>query len=286
MARPGSDGEPSRRLRVSPFRRHVPAPTAGLLDGHQGGGGQGIAVRETIRRCQQRPFSVEDRENVGHPEAVHAPCPPGGGCQTVRAGGRRSRQASGPPLSMTAHGGRCRASGCGTAGWSASGPGAPPRRAARPRLTEGSGQHGAHVDLGRNLVWPATLNLNWWNARVRVAGSSTLGWGTASPVIANTGHLRYRRGQALAHPASGLHLVTPAVLVWKTVYRAAAVEQLNAFFRRSVVRCLGEAWESAWAIEFIPIMAAVATASHARESCAAFQHTSMTSLRTPAFRRG
>jgi hypothetical protein len=76
MARQGSYWEPSRRLRGGPFRRHVPPPTNGLLDGHEGGGGQGFAVRETILRCQQRPFGIEDREKVGHPEAVHAPCPP------------------------------------------------------------------------------------------------------------------------------------------------------------------------------------------------------------------
>lgn len=80
-----------------------------------------------------------------------------------------------------------------------------------------------------NIVLPATLMLDWWDARLRVAGSSTLGWVTASLVLANTDHLRYRRGEALAHQASCLNLVTNAVMVWNTVYMAAAVEQLNAF---------------------------------------------------------
>jgi TnpA family transposase len=111
------------------------------------------------------------------------------------------------------------------------------------------------VELGMNIVLPATLILDWWDELLRVAGSLKLGWVTASMVIANKGHLRYRRGEALAHQACCLNLVTNAVIVSKTAYMAAAVEQLNAFFRRSVVRCLGEAWESAWAIEFIPIIA-------------------------------
>ena len=80
-----------------------------------------------------------------------------------------------------------------------------------------------------NIVLPATLMLDWWDELLRVAGSSTLGWVTASLVLANTDHLRYRRGEALAHQASCLHPVTNAVMVWNTVYMAAAVEQLNAF---------------------------------------------------------
>jgi hypothetical protein len=76
MARQGSYWEPSRRLRVSPFRRDVPPTPEGPLDGHEGGGGQSFAVREKILRCQQHPFGIEDREKVSHPEAVHAPCPP------------------------------------------------------------------------------------------------------------------------------------------------------------------------------------------------------------------
>ena len=80
-----------------------------------------------------------------------------------------------------------------------------------------------------NFVLPPTLMLDWWDERLRVAGSLTLGWVTASLVIANNGHLRCRRGEALAHQASCLNLVTNAVMVWKTVYMAAAVEQLTAF---------------------------------------------------------
>jgi hypothetical protein len=76
MARQGSYWEPSRRLRVGPFRRDVPAPTEGLIHGHEGGGGQSFAVREKILRCQQHPFGIEDREKVSHPEAAHAPCQP------------------------------------------------------------------------------------------------------------------------------------------------------------------------------------------------------------------
>jgi hypothetical protein len=70
MARQGSYWEPSRRLRVSHFRRDFPPPTEGLLDGHEGGGGQDFAVRETILRCQPRPFRVEDGQKVGHPELI------------------------------------------------------------------------------------------------------------------------------------------------------------------------------------------------------------------------
>ena len=55
--------------------------------------------------------------------------------------------------------------------------------------------------------------LDWWDARLRVAGSLKLGWVTASLVIANNGHRRYRRGEALAHQASCLNLVTNAVMV-------------------------------------------------------------------------
>jgi hypothetical protein len=62
-------------------------------------------------------------------------------------------------------------------------------------------------------ILPATLILDWWDERLRVAGSLTLGWVTASLVIANKGHLRYRRGEALAHQASCLNLVTNAVMV-------------------------------------------------------------------------
>jgi hypothetical protein len=76
MVRQGSYWEPSRRLRVGPFRRDVPPPTESLINGHEGGGGQGFAVREKILRCQESAFGIEDREKVGHPEAVHAPCPP------------------------------------------------------------------------------------------------------------------------------------------------------------------------------------------------------------------
>jgi hypothetical protein len=76
MARQGSYWEPSRRLRVSPFRRDVPPTPEGPLDGHEGGGGQSFAVREKILRCQQHPFGIEDREKVSHSEAAHAACPP------------------------------------------------------------------------------------------------------------------------------------------------------------------------------------------------------------------
>jgi hypothetical protein len=46
-------------------------------------------------------------------------------------------------------------------------------------------------------------------------------------VVANKGQLRHPRGEVLAHQASCLNLVTNAVIVWNTVYMAAAVEQLK-----------------------------------------------------------
>jgi TnpA family transposase len=46
-------------------------------------------------------------------------------------------------------------------------------------------------------------------------------------VVANKGHLRHPRGEVLAHQASCLYLVTNAVIVWNTVYMAAAVAQLK-----------------------------------------------------------
>jgi TnpA family transposase len=46
-------------------------------------------------------------------------------------------------------------------------------------------------------------------------------------VVAKKGHLRHPRGEVLAHQASCLNLVTNAVIVWNTVYMAAAVEQLK-----------------------------------------------------------
>src|ERR671922_420282 len=46
-------------------------------------------------------------------------------------------------------------------------------------------------------------------------------------VVANQGHLRHPRGEVLAHQASCLNLVTNAVIVWNTVYMAAAVAQLK-----------------------------------------------------------
>jgi TnpA family transposase len=49
----------------------------------------------------------------------------------------------------------------------------------------------------------------------------------AALVIANKGQLRQRRGDALAHQALCLNLVTNAVIVWNTVYMAAVVEQLK-----------------------------------------------------------
>ena len=137
-----------------------------------------------------------------------------------------------------------------------------------------------------NIVLPATLMLDWWDELLRVAGSLKLGWVTASLVIANNrpSTLPPRRGTRPSGqlPQSG-HQRGHGVK-YRLYGRSRGVTQ--RVFRRSVVRCLGEAWERAWAIEFIPIIAAVATASHARERCAAFQHTSMTRLRTPAFRRG
>lgn len=58
--------EPSSR----PAPARFPTPAEGFIDGHQGGGGQGFAVCEKILRCQQRPFSVEDGQKVGHPELI------------------------------------------------------------------------------------------------------------------------------------------------------------------------------------------------------------------------
>jgi TnpA family transposase len=49
----------------------------------------------------------------------------------------------------------------------------------------------------------------------------------AALVIANKGQLRQRRGEALAHQALCLNLVTNAVIVWNTVYMAAVMEQLK-----------------------------------------------------------
>jgi hypothetical protein len=46
-------------------------------------------------------------------------------------------------------------------------------------------------------------------------------------VVAHQGHLRHPRGEVLAHQASCLNRVTNAVIVWNTVYMAAAVEQLK-----------------------------------------------------------
>jgi TnpA family transposase len=46
-------------------------------------------------------------------------------------------------------------------------------------------------------------------------------------VIANKGQLRRKRGEELTHQASCLNLVTNAVILWNTVYMAAAVEQLK-----------------------------------------------------------
>jgi Tn3 transposase DDE domain len=46
-------------------------------------------------------------------------------------------------------------------------------------------------------------------------------------VVTNQGHLRHPRGEVLAHQASCLNRVTNAVIVWNTVYMAAAVEQLE-----------------------------------------------------------
>ena len=46
-------------------------------------------------------------------------------------------------------------------------------------------------------------------------------------MIANKGHLRRKRGEELVNQASCLNLVTNAVIVWNTVYMAAAVAQLK-----------------------------------------------------------
>ena len=46
-------------------------------------------------------------------------------------------------------------------------------------------------------------------------------------MVANKGQLRQSRGEALTHQALCLNLVTNAVIVWNTVYMAAAVEQLS-----------------------------------------------------------
>ena len=70
MERQGPYWERSRRLRVGLLRRDVPPPTEGLIDGHEGRGGQGFAVREKILRCQQSPFSVEDGQKVCHAELI------------------------------------------------------------------------------------------------------------------------------------------------------------------------------------------------------------------------
>jgi TnpA family transposase len=46
-------------------------------------------------------------------------------------------------------------------------------------------------------------------------------------MMANKGQLRHSRGEALAHQALCLNVVTNAVVVWNTVYMAAVVEQLK-----------------------------------------------------------
>jgi hypothetical protein len=46
-------------------------------------------------------------------------------------------------------------------------------------------------------------------------------------MVANKGQLRRKRGEELANQASCLNLVTNAVILWNTVYMAAAVEQLK-----------------------------------------------------------
>jgi TnpA family transposase len=46
-------------------------------------------------------------------------------------------------------------------------------------------------------------------------------------MVANKGQLHQSRGEALAHQALCLNLVTNAVIVWNTVYMAAVVEQLK-----------------------------------------------------------
>ena len=204
-------------------------------DGDGARGAPPVAAAGETRGGESRAGETCQRANakslVDCPFLGTAPgdCGRWGGCQTVLAGGRRSREASGKPPSITAHGGRCRASACGTAGWSASAPGAPPRRAARPRLTEGSGQNGDHVELGMNSVLPATLMLDWWDARLRVAGSLKLGWVTASLVLANNrpSTLPPRRGTRPSGqlPQSG-HQRGHGV---KYRLYGAAVEQLTAF---------------------------------------------------------
>jgi hypothetical protein len=45
--------------------------------------------------------------------------------------------------------------------------------------------------------------------------------------VANKGQLRHPRGEVPAHRASCLNLLTNAVIVWNTIYMAAAVEQLK-----------------------------------------------------------
>jgi TnpA family transposase len=45
--------------------------------------------------------------------------------------------------------------------------------------------------------------------------------------MANKSQLRQRHGEALAHQALCLNLVTNAVIVWNTVYMAAMVDQLK-----------------------------------------------------------
>ena len=61
------------------------------------------------------------------------------------------------------------------------------RRAVRPGhdSLRVAGNNGDHVELGMNIVLPATLILDWWDERLRVAGSLKLGWVTASLVLAN-----------------------------------------------------------------------------------------------------
>jgi TnpA family transposase len=49
----------------------------------------------------------------------------------------------------------------------------------------------------------------------------------ASLMIANKGQLRRKRGDELVNQASGLNLVTNAVILWNTVYMAEAVAQLK-----------------------------------------------------------
>src|SRR5262249_12673783 len=59
---------------------------------------------------------------------------------------------------------------------------------------------------------------------------------------ANKGHLRRQRGDALGPPARGLPLVTHAVSVWHTVYRAAAVAQLTREGDAVPERALAPLW--------------------------------------------